>query len=60
MKSKTKTGLGVIGAGGFGLFGMQQFLQEPNVRLIGIASTHREAALQAAERFGAKHVETPE
>src|SRR4051812_19790939 len=55
-----KIGLGVIGAGGFGLFAMQQFLQEPDVHLIGIASTHRDAADQAAKRFGASHVETPE
>jgi predicted dehydrogenase len=58
--TKEKLGLGVIGAGGFGLFAMQQFLQLPNIHLIAIASTHREAADQVARRFGATHLETPE
>jgi len=45
-------GLGVIGCGGFGLFALQQFAQVPGVRLVGMAGTHREAALAAARRFG--------
>ena len=46
-------GIGAVGAGGFGLFALQQFLQAPNVRLVGIAGTHREAALAMAQRFEA-------
>ncbi len=44
--------IGAIGAGGFGLFALQQFLQIPGVQLAGIAGTHREAALAMARRFG--------
>ncbi len=44
--------IGAIGAGGFGLFALQQFLQIPGVHLAGIAGTHREAALAVARRFG--------
>ena len=44
--------IGAIGAGGFGLFALQQFLQIPGVRLAGIAGTHREAALAVSRRFG--------
>ncbi|MDZ4402159.1 Gfo/Idh/MocA family oxidoreductase [Prosthecobacter sp.] len=44
--------IGAIGAGGFGLFALQQFLQIPGVQLAGIAGTHREAALAVARRFG--------
>jgi predicted dehydrogenase len=44
--------IGAIGAGGFGLFALQQFLQVPGVRLAGIAGTYREAALAVARRFG--------
>jgi predicted dehydrogenase len=44
--------LGVIGAGGFGLFALQHFTQIPGVRLAAIAGTHREAAFAAAQRFG--------
>jgi predicted dehydrogenase len=44
--------IGAIGAGGFGLFALQQFLQFPNAQLVGIAGTHREAALAMARRFG--------
>jgi predicted dehydrogenase len=45
-------GIGVIGCGGFGLFALQQFVQVPGVRPVGIANTHREAARAAARRFG--------
>ncbi|MEI9896039.1 MAG: Gfo/Idh/MocA family oxidoreductase [Chthoniobacter sp.] len=44
--------IGAIGAGGFGLFALQQFLQFPGTELFGIAGTHREAALAIARRFG--------
>jgi len=48
-----------MGAGGFGLFALQQFLQSPGVELGAIAGTHREAALAMARRFGvADPVET--
>jgi predicted dehydrogenase len=50
-------GLGVIGCGGFGLFALQHFLQIPGVRLIGVAGTHRAAALAAARRFGVPDLE---
>jgi len=46
--------IGAIGAGGFGLFALQQFLQCPGVELVAIAGTHREAALAMARRFGVR------
>lgn len=48
--------IGAIGAGGFGLFALQQFLQVPGTRLVAIAGTHREAALAMARRFGVDDV----
>lgn len=45
-------GIGAIGTGGFGLFALQQFLQVPGVKLVGIAGTLREAALAMSRRFG--------
>lgn len=48
----TKIRIGAIGAGGFGLFALQQFLQVPDVELVAIAGTHREAAIAMARRFG--------
>lgn len=48
--------IGAIGAGGFGLFALQQFLQAPGVELAAIAGTHREAALAMARRFGVNDV----
>jgi len=44
--------IGVIGAGGFGLFALQHFTQLPDVKLVEMAGTHREAALAVAQRFG--------
>ena len=44
--------IGAIGAGGFGLFALQQFLQVPGVELVAMAGTHREAAMAMARRFG--------
>jgi len=44
--------IGAIGAGGFGLFALQQFLQIKGVELVAIAGTHREAAIAMAHRFG--------
>ena len=44
--------IGALGAGGFGLFALQHFAQIPGVKLVGMASTHREAAYAMAQRFG--------
>src|SRR6516164_1049452 len=49
--------LGVIGCGGFGLFALQHFTQVPGVKLVGMAGTHRPAALAAAARFGVENVD---
>src|SRR5437868_14047509 len=49
--------LGVIGCGGFGLFALQQFTQVSGVQLVGMAGTHRPAALAAAARFGVENVD---
>jgi predicted dehydrogenase len=49
--------LGVTGCGGFGLFALQHFTQVPGVKLVGLAGTHRPAALAAAARFGIENVE---
>lgn len=49
--------LGVIGCGGFGLFALQHFTQVPGVRLVGMAGTHRPAAMAAAARFGVKNID---
>jgi predicted dehydrogenase len=51
------TRLGVVGCGGFGLFALQHFTQVPGVTLVGMAGTHRPAALAAAARFGVEGVE---
>ena len=47
-----KIRIGAIGAGGFGLFALQQFLQVEGTELVAMAGTHREAALAMAQRFG--------
>lgn len=49
--------IGAIGAGGFGLFALQQFLQVSGVELAAIAGTHRESALAMARRFGVPDLE---
>ncbi len=49
--------LGVIGCGGFGLFALQHFTQVSGVRLVGMAGTHRPAAMAAAARFGVESVD---
>jgi len=49
-------GIGVIGLGGFGLFALQQFVQQPDVRLAAMAGTARPAALAAAQRYGLEDV----
>jgi predicted dehydrogenase len=49
--------LGVIGCGGFGLFALQHFTQVSGVRLVGMAGTHRPAAMAAAARFGIESVD---
>ena len=48
--------IGALGAGGFGLFALQQFLQTPNAQLLAMAGTHREAALAMMRRFGVSDV----
>lgn len=50
-------GIGAIGAGGFGLFAMQHFTQLRDVRLVGMAGTHRPAAAAMAARFGIPDIE---
>jgi predicted dehydrogenase len=52
--------LGVIGAGGFGLFALQHFTQVAGVRLAGMAGTHREPALAMAKRFDVPNIEDPD
>src|SRR5205823_3912399 len=49
--------LGVSGCGGFGLFALQHFTQVPGIKLVGMAGTHRPAALAAAARFGVEGVD---
>src|SRR5947199_972240 len=49
--------LGVSGCGGFGLFALQHFTQVSGVKLVGMAGTHRPAALAAAARFGVENVD---
>jgi predicted dehydrogenase len=51
--------LGVVGCGGFGLFALQHFTQVPGVEFVGMAGTHRPAALAAAARFGVENIEDP-
>ncbi len=52
MQDPNSIRIGAIGAGGFGLFALQQFLQIPGVQLAGIAGTFRDAAMAVARRFG--------
>jgi predicted dehydrogenase len=49
--------LGVVGCGGFALFALQHFAQVPRVKLMGMAGTHRPAALAAAARFGMENAD---
>jgi predicted dehydrogenase len=49
--------MGVVGAGGFGLYALQQFTQIAGVTLVGMAGTHREAAFAVAQRFGIPDIE---
>jgi predicted dehydrogenase len=44
--------IGAVGAGGFGLFALQQFTQLAGVQLVAMGATHREAALAMTQRFG--------
>jgi predicted dehydrogenase len=55
--SRDEVGLGVIGCGGFGLFALQHFAQIPGIKLVGMAGTHRPAAVAAARRFGIPDIE---
>jgi len=49
--------IGALGAGGFGLYALQQFAQIPGVELVGMAATHREAAFAMAQRFGVPDIQ---
>jgi predicted dehydrogenase len=51
--------IGAIGAGGFGLFALQQFLQVPGMALTAIAGTHREAALLSHPEVDLVYIATP-
>lgn len=51
--AERELGIGVIGMGGFGLFAVQQFVQQPGVRLVAIAGSSRDEAHRTAKRFGA-------
>jgi predicted dehydrogenase len=55
--SQDEIGLGIIGAGGFGLYALQHFAQIPGIRLVAMAGTHRAAAQAAARRFGIPDIE---
>jgi predicted dehydrogenase len=55
--SQGEIGLGIIGAGGFGLYALQHFAQIPGIRLVAMAGTHRAAAQAAARRFGIPDIE---
>ena len=48
--------IGAVGAGGFGLFALQQFMQIPGVTLVAIAGTSNAGALSMAHRFGVADV----
>ncbi|MBC3783719.1 Gfo/Idh/MocA family protein [Spirosoma utsteinense] len=54
--AERELGIGVIGMGGFGLFAVQQFVQQPGVRLVAIAGSKREEAIRTAQRFGAEQL----
>src|SRR5436309_13326995 len=49
--------IGALGAGGFGLFALQQFMQVSGVELAAMGATHREAALAMTRRFGISAVD---
>lgn len=46
--------IGAVGAGGFGLFALQQFMQAPGASLAGMAETGNAPALAMSQRFGAR------
>ena len=53
-------GLGLIGAGGFGRFCLDQYRELDGVRAVAVADAANEAAAGAAEAFGISHATTPE
>ena len=53
-------GLGLIGAGGFGRFCLDQYRGVEDVRAVAVVDVADEAAAAAAEEFGISHVSTPE
>jgi predicted dehydrogenase len=56
METKSIINVGVIGGGNFGLFALQQLAQVPDVRIVAMAGTFREAALALGRRFDIKHL----
>jgi predicted dehydrogenase len=55
--SQDTIGLGVIGAGGFGVYALQQLTQVTGVRPVAMAGTHRSAAQAATRRSAVPDVE---
>src|SRR5258705_13152256 len=49
--------IGVIGAGGFGLYALQHFTQIPGVNLVGMAGPKRKTAFSVPQRFGISALE---
>ncbi|OJW05625.1 MAG: dehydrogenase [Planctomycetales bacterium 71-10] len=57
MTDQGEVRIGIVGCGGFGLYALQQYAQAPDVRLVAMAGTAREASIAAAKRFGIPDVE---
>ncbi len=55
--SESELRVGVIGCGGFGLFALQQYVQVPGVKLVGMVDPHSAAAIAFAKRFGVEEVQ---
>ena len=53
--SAKKVRLGVVGCGGFGMFAVQQFIQDPRIELAAIGGTTRREAEKIAARYGVEH-----
>ena len=54
--TENKVRIGVVGCGAFGLFSLQQFIQNPQVEIVMLGGTTREESIRAAERYGIKLV----
>jgi len=48
--SQGEIGLGIIGAGGFGLYALQHFAQIPGIRLVAMAGTSQDIQKDPAIR----------